>query len=1006
MKTLYKYSAFLFGVLAMFCACADDAPLQEIQPENQNKSDFVTLNLSYESQNDKEIVVSRSGATAAEKKLYDLHFYVFDKAGNLTGYEEVLPMGDNDVIEEAPATETVSIRAKSGESYIYAVANINESTTYYLEQEDLDLLSIDKGTTDEEYQRNIEESDLTRDAFLSINFKRQYGNENQMFSPDPSGNVFVMSGYVNNGYTVNIPSGTNGAVTLPEDDGHIVKLYRILAKNTFTVTSGTSEGKFTPKSFRLCNVPTSGVLIPNAGIGSTDTYLKDNETKSVVESSYRWNFNGVEEISFYFPENLQPAKNNSIVQWKDREKNSWNGAAKTFTNADNDAAYIEINGDFVDKTGKITANVNYTIHFGDFSPSGELTDFNVIRNYAYKYKVTVDGVDDIKVEAQTTTGEDNPYAEGLIIDATAGKHYDVDAHYEARIMSFKKSTIVDLKNNGSGYILNIKTPFGETKQTVNVKADGVYDMSGELLCTLDNVSSLFNKEADYDWIKFVKNTTGNSIGSSTDISKYTCKYPGDDSEDCLNVFELLAELYNESTYTENNKTEVYYTCFVDENYYAGKSWPEYVDKEPRNMLIANDLDVSADKKSLYAKVAYSISQRSISTFYRTDYMIGNRLVKAFGTEIIDVEDVYGGRFDNDDYGGFATLSDEWEVRSNAVETYGGWSWYDSDETRTGSGWNSQILEHKMNRKEGIQPLYTTVAKACLSRNRDLNGNGKIDSNEVRWYLPGVEQYRALFIGQDALSQQDAYLINRAELEDIDNEYDGNWGNDQYGHNYRKKYHYFTSSSGDKSTFWPEEGLTNNPLSDSYSWAELVRCVRTLESGAEGLTDPERYYTYENNTFDLGGIIATRNYTEAPLEGHNEIEALNNLYSSFVVASNDLEVSEGNRDTNHSLFSLSNITGLDPDDLTQAQDDIPDLCTNYDEGGYAWRTPNQKELGLMVSILPDAQYGTRTRFSGCDKGYWNWHETPGFWSDSGGGGRINVGTGHESGVRIRCVRDKK
>ena len=66
----------------------------------------------------------------------------------------------------------------------------------------------------------------------------------------------------------------------------------------------------------------------------------------------------------------------------------------------------------------------------------------------------------------------------------------------------------------------------------------------------------------------------------------------------------------------------------------------------------------------------------------------------------------------------------------AVETYNGWSWYDSDETRTGSGWNSQILEHKMNRKEGIQPLYTTVAKACLSRNRDLNGNGSVDAGEI------------------------------------------------------------------------------------------------------------------------------------------------------------------------------------------------------------------------------------------------------------------------------------
>ena len=80
----------------------------------------------------------------------------------------------------------------------------------------------------------------------------------------------------------------------------------------------------------------------------------------------------------------------------------------------------------------------------------------------------------------------------------------------------------------------------------------------------------------------------------------------------------------------------------------------------------------------------------------------------------------------------------------------------------------------------------------------------------------------------------------------------------------------------------------------------------------------------------------------------------------------------------------------------------------EEKQYSWRTPNQKEVALMVaaSILDSAQkYGTRTRFSGSDasRGYWNWHNTPGFWTNDQ---RINVGTGYEDGVRIRCVRDKQ
>lgn len=990
MKTLYTLISVLCLTLIGFCACTDDTSLQDIHPEIQN-NDFVTLSLNYELLNDKEIIVTRSAATTPEKRLYDLHFYVFNEDGELTGYEEVLPKDDNDVIEEAQTTEKITILTKSGVSYIYAVANINESTTYYLDNADLALLNIDKGNSEDAYWANIENSQLTREKFLSIQFKRMYGDENKLFSPNPSGNVFVMSGYANDGEAVTIPNSTNGNAVLPTGQ-NIIKLYRILAKNTFTVVSGTSKGTFTPKYYRLCNVPKAGNLIPNVGISTPSTYLTDNVTTAEVESSFRWNFDGDDEITFYYPENLQNAKNGNISQWKEREKNSWTNGTKTFTNAADKAAYIEIVGEYVDNEGKVSANVSYTIHFGDFSSANTLNDFNVIRNHSYKYKVTVDGVEDIKVEAQTTTGEDNPYAEGVIVDAEGGVHFDIDAHYEARVMSFKKETIKSLKKLNSGYVLTIKTPFGETKQTVCVKSNGVYSVGGEELCDLNNVTSLFNNEADYNWVKFVKNTDNNRI-DGRDKSKNICKYPGDDK--ALNVFQLLAQIFDESAYTENNNSEVYYTCFIDEYYYASKSWPEYVDKDPRIMLIANDLDVSADGKSIYAKVAYSISQRSITTFYTTDYIYpgtGN-LVKAFGTEIIDEEELNNIRFNNDNYRGFRAAVD-WKEWENARDVNKNQGWY-----------------HEMRHAEGKQPLYTTVARACMSRNRDLNGNNQIDENEIRWYLAGIDQYRALFFGQNALAP-DAYLIKRSEQDDIDKEYKrggNNWGGDYMGHEYRGRYHYYTSSGGIKATFWPEEGLTNNPITgDGINWtstAELVRCIRTLESDGQGLSNPEPFYSYKDNTFELGGIKATRNYTEAPLEVHNEIQPANNLYSSFVVAKHDL------KNNNNYNFRLADITGNDTD-----------YCRNYskqndvrgtDEANYSWRTPNQKEIALMVSRVPDMynyKYGTRTKFSGSDEanGYWNWHNTAGFWTDEGSGGRINVGEGYDDdgGVRIRCVRDKK
>ena len=117
---------------------------------------------------------------------------------------------------------------------------------------------------------------------------------------------------------------------------------------------------------------------------------------------------------------------------------------------------------------------------------------------------------------------DNPYAEGLVVKVGNGERFDVDAHYEARVLTFSKASIQALRNfNNSGYILSINTPFGKTKQTINVRNDGVYAMDGTLICTIEQINNindasnseikkmLFEDDADFQWMKFVRNTTSN-----------------------------------------------------------------------------------------------------------------------------------------------------------------------------------------------------------------------------------------------------------------------------------------------------------------------------------------------------------------------------------------------------------------------------------------------------------------------------------------------------------------
>lgn len=1106
MKKLYKYIVFVIGILA-FSACTDDVEFPNVEVEEGTD---VTLKLNIKTETNQKLVVSR--ATETENKLYDVHFYVFNTKGNdggeLIGYEKLVFDGYIPPTLQNGNTvpQSISIRAKTGEVYIYAVANINNGANYSLTEGNSNLLNVTQGATinnttfqpieytegegteTKDLKQLVEESGLTRNAFLGIKYQREYTtDENNMKSPTPSTNTFVMSGYLNDGNVVTIEK-VNNVVSISgnnDSDGNIIKLYRILAKNTLEITYNEANGTFTPKYYRLQNVPTKGILIPKSGIGTTrnlTTYnqngyiFSDGVQTNITEitdnaeiiktSGFRANFEGNNKITFFYPENLQVAKTGEGVkttawEWEDREKNSWNlaGTEKTFDHADDKASYIEIYGDYKSKSGKVTANVTYTIHLGNFSNSGNYKDFNVVRNFNYIYKVHINDVKDVQAEAEIEN-RDNPYVEGIVIDASQGEHYDVDAHYEARVMTFTKSSIDALKTQNKGYILNVKTPFGSTSETVNVKADGVYKMNSTTpFCSIADAANIFDGEADYEWMKFVKNTTGNKIATVADanISNYPCKYPGDTSRynsssntgGWLNVFELLAELYDTTSennvythkITVNGKTDyaAYYTCFIDENYYYDRTWPEFVDQEPRTMQIANNLSVSDDGKSLYADVRYSISQRSICTFYQTDYMYPegdtpDDLVIAFGTEIIDEEDDFNSRISNR-----GTIDEEdWNAYTSAFNTTNGQPWYPTNQNAN----NAKLVS-------GIQPLYTTAAKACMSRNRDLNGDNNItynandpSKNEVRWYLAGVEQYRALFYGATptGLRQEDAYLISKNEL----NALAESLGYNNTSNEARAPYHYYTCSDGVKKIFWAEEGLTNNNT-ETWSKAELVRCIRTLESGSEGqkkygVRDPEPFYDFKDMIFDLGGIVLTRNHDGGmPLANHNEQTYPNNLFSSFEVARNDLEdvdeefnYSSSHRNDEKYYFDLRAVTGSQNSPGERLSGDYStytkDYCQNYaqdtdrsDLG--TWRTPNQKELALMaseISAMSDYNYGTRTRFSGWDHlsstypdawnwpyGNWSWHgDCWGIWSEADdSGARINLGyQGSENGVRIRCVRD--
>ena len=141
MKKLYKYIVLVIGIVTFF-SCADE---ELVGSFGETGSDVI-LKLSIQTQTNNDIVVSRVGEEDnVENFVYDLHFYVFDANGDLTGYEQLvsengdIPLG----IKEVP------IRTKTGTSYIYAVANINHSALYYLEKENGEgKINVDDDKTD------------------------------------------------------------------------------------------------------------------------------------------------------------------------------------------------------------------------------------------------------------------------------------------------------------------------------------------------------------------------------------------------------------------------------------------------------------------------------------------------------------------------------------------------------------------------------------------------------------------------------------------------------------------------------------------------------------------------------------------------------------------------------------------------------------------------------------------------------------------------------------------
>lgn len=915
MKKVMKLAYLLMGVALLLSSCSED-----IFPGGSESNEDVTISLAYSDVSPRDIVVNSRATPEEERHLDNLYIYIFDGNGNLKGYKGIT--GADNLYQNTSNSQkaTVSgIKTRSGESYIYAVANITTGL-YPVETSSGTVVANKLPINLNPETARAGGYNFTLAQLKALTFKRNYPNTIQI----PG--AFLMSGAVQNGNLVNITPA--GAIA---SGGNDIRLSRIVSKVKFTIKAANTTG--VTRSFKLANYDIMNIAMNGTLIGSIDGNNKkkisnDTDVSNIVGQTLSVNDvdkTGAEYFEAYLPENLQDAKQSVADQAKREDDNK--SIPKVFTNAPEYGTYVVLKGKYEEtKDGSTkTADVTYYVHLGDCSEKPN--DYNVERNCKYTFNITVAGVDKIIVEAKKE-GNDQPGAEGVVLKyGNTGKNLTLDSHYEYMVMRFYKEDIKKLKESKLGYYYQVYA-LGKKTEPINVK-DEANPNTQEHQKQLNGV--------DTSWIEFAitgRNSSKSSYGSANDGRGTPCDYPG--KSKTMNIETFLKKLYDkaddESFWTNGNYIDA--TCFVSENYYSNLNWDKYVNNvDKRAFYVANNVWVSEDTRSVYAEAQYGLTQHNIQTFY--DRSQAGK-VTAYGCETINDEEKSNGDRDfnlNDQVEG-SNGNDYWNGRANMMK----------DLFKNGKP--VKTWDDLKNKEDN---LYYSLRIACMSRNRDLDGDGKISENEMRWYAPATQQYAGIWIGEQIISKESKlFKKSTADL-------------DYYNDSKNRMVYY--SSTKDAESFLSEEGMATGNYNSTTSpyRPKYVRCIRNLKSGNIGYDqEPDKYFSYNSNTktvtldkVDQDALNITGEQGE--LNNHTEREEGNKPAQKFTIAATKWNTGYYN---NYG-------TWIQPSAANVYNGNYQCYGRYRENKDTHWRVPNQRELCIMTMVAPDnvtINTACRTKFS--------------------------------------------
>lgn len=672
-----------------------------------------------------------------------------------------------------------------------------------------------------------------------------------------------------------------------------------------------------------------------------------------------------------------------------------------------------------------------------------------------------------QVETETAVPDDDkretaqlqPGAAGFIGKAS-GKVYDLDAHYNSFIVYFTKK---QLETGTNGFHFEIKTPWDNG---FFITLDDCLKEEGGVK-VLDDAAytNWLKNNPDFNWIKFRRNydqTKGsnedyvNFNGSSHREAMPYYKASGDDHQlDCplVDLYQLLKELEKFSStgltakkgnviYSSTSEagllklsslaeTEgLFYTVFLDEYYYqtpplkkdgsprwsttAGHEpyWHFFVNKPARYVSFGNSGSLyTRDGESSKIEPELMIVQHSIQTHYAVAAGV------SVGLGMEHYNDTPHPRWKDTGGGGDVATSGHnrkfgWINTKNAI-VKDAVLWDNYVAKYVGPYNNITMVPSSANPPtpftgkggsiEDDAQYKANAIRLCMNRNRDENGDGKIDANELKWYLPASEQIDIInmchFSFSDPLLNYNDFIYGTDEHGNIKyrlKNAEGNYTNDFYGKNFYQ-FHFVTS---DYMKLIGEEMMNLNTYNQTGDWTTRpgeMRCVRNLGTGKDidgnTLTQVDVYKPYfsytgnrveggmsatpesQDNTASVPGeifkfnpekvnnkwtkkwfvmdshldkrSIRTAKYENEELPPHYLFSETNRPYKAFQVAQNATTMSM-------SIYG-KNIGGTRFIELEDIYKEGLRLCGSYTEEADeadlgTWRAPNAAELSLMAHYL--------------------------------------------------------